>query len=60
MSEQNAIMKITDVMEYLQVGRRKATEILNRKSCPKLPRHKGQTFIVPRQAFIEWVEGGMQ
>lgn len=54
------LLRITDVMDYLHVGRRKATEILNRKGCPKLPRHKGQTFLVPRQAFEEWVAGGMK
>ena len=54
------IWTITDVMEYLCVGRRTATAYLNHKNCPTLPRRKGQTFRVPREAFVAWVAGGMK
>ena len=51
---------ISEVMEYLGVGRRKATEILSQENCPTIPREKGQTFLIPRKSFIKWVQGGMR
>jgi len=49
---------MAEVMEYTGMSRKGATRLLNLKSCPKLPRKKGQTFRVPKEAFIRWFEGG--
>lgn len=54
------LLTIEDVMEELGIGRKKATHLLNMKSCPKLPRKKGCKYLVPRQAFDEWVNGGFK
>ena len=48
------LIGINEVMEMLHISRKMATHILNMPGCPILPRHKGQTFRVRKQAFIEW------
>lgn len=54
------LLRIEDVMTELNVGRATATRILNMKSCPTLPRKKNQKFLVPEEAFREWVARGMK
>ena len=52
------ILKMKDVMSFLGVGRKTATRILNMPGCPVLPRYKGQTFLVPKDAFESWLKAG--
>lgn len=52
------IIGLRDVMEYLGVGEKTATRILNMPGCPVLPRKKGEKFRVPKAAFLKWMEGG--
>ena len=52
------LIGIKEVMAILDVGRETATAILNMPSCPCLPRRKGQTFRVPKEAFLEWIRSG--
>lgn len=49
------LLTISDVMKELGIGRKQATKILNLPGCPKIPRVKGQQFLVPRQAFYTWL-----
>ncbi len=50
------IIGIEEVMKLLGCGRPTATRLLNTKGCPTLPRKKGQTFKVEKNAFMAWVK----
>ncbi len=50
------IIGIEEVMKLLGCGRPTATRILNTKGCPTLPRKKGQTFKIEKQAFLAWIK----
>lgn len=52
------LITLTEVAELLHVSKTEATRILNLPGCPTLPRVKGGRFRVPKEAFLEWVEGG--
>lgn len=49
---------VKEIMEYTGMSRKAVIRMLNIAGCPKLPRSKGQTFRVPKVAFINWFEGG--
>ena len=52
------LLKIEDIMEILGVGREAATAIVNLPGCPCLPRRKGQTYRIPKDAFLAWIRSG--
>jgi len=54
--EEKKIITITEAMELTGLSRKKITALLNVKGCPLLPRQKGQTYQIPRERFMEWVE----
>ena len=54
--EEKRIITIDEAMALTGLSRKKITALLNIKGCPLLPRQKGQTYQIPRERFIEWVE----
>jgi len=49
---------IKEVMEMLGVGRPLATRYIQRYLGKQ--RVKGQKYLVPKEHFIAWVQGGMK
>ena len=56
--EKTEIIGIEDVMKLYSIGRHTATRYLSMKSCPTMPRRKGQKYQVERHAFEEWLRNG--
>lgn len=52
------LLKIEDIMQLLGVGRDAATAIVNLPGCPCLPRKKGGTYRIPKDAFLAWIRSG--
>lgn len=50
------IMTVKDVMALLGIGRDKALQILQNKSCPTLPRQKGQEYLILKEEFLEYLK----
>ena len=48
------LIGVKEIMELLGISRAFATHILHLPGCPVLPRHKGQTFRVPKDEFVRW------
>lgn len=54
------LLTINDVMEMLGIGKTLATRLLKKTGCPLLPRRKGGKMLVPKEAFINWMNNGMK
>lgn len=54
------MLTIEDVMQLLNIGRPTATRILNSKKCPTLPRKKGGKYLVPKKAFLDYLDCGIK
>ena len=52
------LLHLEDIMQLLGVGRDAATAIVNLPGCPCLPRKKGGTYRIPRDAFLAWIRIG--
>ena len=52
---EKAIMSLSDVMKECGLTRKQATRLLNHPTAPVLPRVKNSPFLVPRQAFYQWL-----
>lgn len=52
------LIGIDEVMSICKVGRATATRLLSCKSCPTLPRKKGQPYRVDKDAFDRWLQSG--
>lgn len=50
------LIGVEEIMEMLNIGRPMATRLLQEKSCPTLPRYKGQKYRVIKNEFIAWFE----
>lgn len=48
------LIGVEEIMEMLHIGRPMATRLLQEKSCPTLPRIKGQKYRVVKNEFIAW------
>lgn len=51
------LLGVKEVCDLLGVGRKTATHLLANKHCPTLPRKKGQTYRVEKEAFVAWIKG---
>jgi len=51
------LIGIEDVMALCGCSRKYATKMLQDKTCPTLPRKKGQPYRIPQAAFIDWLSG---
>lgn len=51
------LIGIEDVMALCGCSRKYATKMLSDKTCPTLPRKKGQPYRIPQAAFIDWLSG---
>ena len=52
------LLGIEDIMQLFDIGREAATAIANMPGCPCLPRRKGQTYRIPKDAFLAWIRSG--
>ncbi len=53
---ESVTITIEEAMKITGLGRAKLTALLNTKGCPLLPRRPRQKYVIPRDAFIKWVE----
>ncbi len=50
------IITLEDICEIYGFTRKQATQYLNTKGCPVLPRKKGQPYKVVKSEFDEWLK----
>ena len=54
------LMSLRDVADWLQISEKRATKILQMPGCPTLPRVKGESYLVVKEALAQWLENGCQ
>lgn len=52
------LMSLRDVADWLQISEKRATKILQMPGCPILPRAKGDSYLVVKEALERWLENG--
>ena len=50
------LIGVEEVMAITLLGRAKVTRLLNDKTCPIVPRTKGEPYLIDRKAFMDWFE----
>ena len=50
------LIGVEEVMAITRLGRAKVTRLLNDKTCPIVPRTKGEPYLIDRKAFMDWFE----
>lgn len=48
------LIGVEEVMAMTHLGRAKVTRLLNDKTCPIVPRTKGEPYLIDREEFEEW------
>ena len=49
------LMSLRDVADWLQISEKRATKILQMPGCPTLPRVKGESYLVVKEALAQWL-----
>jgi hypothetical protein len=52
------LLGLRDVAALLHISEKAATKLLNRPGCPILPRTKGESYLIMRDALIRWLTDG--
>lgn len=52
------LLGLRDVAELLHISQKQATKLLNQPGCPILPRTKGESYRVMKDALIRWLTNG--
>lgn len=52
------IWNVADVMAFTGLSRKATIRLLQTTDAPVLPRQKNQKFLIPKEPFIEWWQGG--
>lgn len=52
------LLGLRDVAALLHISEKAATKLLNRPGCPTLPRVKGESYLVMKDALIKWMMNG--
>lgn len=54
--EQRLTMTVADLRQALGCGRRQAYELANRADFPAIRLNGGKKILIPREAFMRWLE----
>lgn len=52
------LIGLKEVAEMLNMNEKTATKILQMPGCPTLPRAKGDSYLVVKEALARWLENG--